>query len=75
MSNFNKNIKKEIIVLSHLQNLYDNNLSKSIYDFSGSPKTLKKESLKKYVKIDSKKVKELENKFITYKNKAVFKKK
>ncbi len=75
MSNFNKNIKKEIIVLSHLQNLYDNNLSKSIYDFSGWPKTLKKESLKKYVKIDEKKVKELENKFITYKNKAVFKKK
>lgn len=61
----------EIIVLSHLQNLDVSNTNESIYHFSGSPKDIKKNS-KKYVKIDSKKIQELENKFLTYKLKAVF---
>ena len=71
MGNSEINKINEIIVLSHLQNLYESNLNKSIYHFSGSPKRFKKNS-KKYVKIDSKKIQELENKFLTYKLKAVF---
>ena len=72
MANFDKNIPNEIIVLSHLQYLYDNNLDNSSFHFPGSHLKIKKESTKKYVKIDAKKVKELVNKFITYKLKAVF---
>jgi hypothetical protein len=66
---FDENIKNEIIVLSHLQSL-SNGIG--YFDYFGSLKKLKKESLRKYIKIDSKKVEELINKFITDKLKVYF---
>ena len=66
-----KNIQNEIIVLSHLQNLCQKYDTYYICKFSNSVKYLKKklknESLKKYIKIESKKIKELENKFLSNK--------
>jgi len=66
---FDKNIKNEIIVLSHLQNLSD---GIGYSDYFGSTKELKKRSLRKYIKIDSKKIEELINKFINDKLKVYF---
>jgi hypothetical protein len=69
---FKKKDKNEIIVLSHLINVDKDYLSESIYHFNGSHKDLKQRSKKKYEKLDSEKVKELNNKFITYKMKSIF---
>ncbi len=66
-----KNIQNEIMVLSHLQNLCQKSDIYYICKFSNSVKYLKKklknESLKKYIKIENKKIKELENKFLSNK--------
>ena len=67
-----KKEENEIIVLSHLLNVDKYYLNKSIYHISVSHKDLKQKSKKKYEKIDSQKVEELNNKFITYKMKSVF---
>jgi hypothetical protein len=71
-----KNIKNEIIILSHLQYLCQQNDIYYICKFSNSEKLLKKElknkSLTKYIKINSKKIKELENKFLKIKMTAYF---
>ena len=66
-----KNIQNEIMVLSHLQKLCQKCDTYYICKFSNSVKYLKKklknESLKKYIKIENKKIKELENKFLSNK--------
>ena len=71
-----KNIQNEIMVLSHLQNLCHKFDAYYICKFSNSVKYLRKElkneSLKKYIKIESKKIKELENKFLSNKLTAHF---
>ena len=71
-----RNIQNEIMVLSHLQNLCDKFDKYYICKFSNSLKYLRKklknESLKKYIKIESKKIKELENKFLSNKLTAHF---
>ena len=71
-----KNIQNEIMVLSHLQNLCDKFDKYYICKFSNLLKYLRKklknESLKKYIKIESKKMKELENKFLSNKLSAHF---
>ena len=53
---FDENIKNEIIVISHLQSL---SYGIGFFDYFDSLKKLKKESLRKYIKKDSKKVEEL----------------
>ena len=71
-----RNIQNEIMVLSHLQNLCHKFDAYYICKFSNSVKYLRKElkneSLKKYIKIESKKIKELENKFLSNKLTAHF---
>ena len=72
MENLDKNIENEIIVLSHLQILDNNNMNNFNYNLLNSAKNLQKESVKNYIKIENEKVEELVNKFKTYKKKAVF---
>ena len=72
MNNFKKDIENEIIVLSHLENINSKYFGYPINEFYGSPIKLKEESIVKYVKIDSKKVEELKNKFLNYKLKTNF---
>ena len=67
-----KNIENEIIVLSHLQFLDNNNMNNFNYNLLDSAKNLQKESIKKYIKIQNEKVEELVNKFKTYKMNVVF---
>jgi len=67
-----KNIENEIIVLSHLQFLDNNNMNNFNYNLLDSTKNLQKESIKKYIKIENEKVEELVNKFKTYKMNLVF---
>ena len=74
MDNFT-NIPNEMIVLSHLQYMQyisGNIIDNSSFHFPGSHLKIKKENIKKYVKIDAKKIEELVNKFKTHKLKAVF---
>ena len=70
------NIKNEIMVLSHLQNLCQEFDTYYIYKFSNSDKHLKKklknESVKKYIKKKIKKIQELKNKFLSNKLTAHF---
>ena len=72
MENLDKNIENEIIVLSHLQFLDNNNMNNFNYNLLDSAKNLQKESIKKYIKIQNEKVEELVNKFKTYKMNVVF---
>ena len=72
MENLDKNIENEIIVLSHLQFLDNNNMNNFDYNLLDSAKNLQKESIKKYIKIKNERVEELVNKFSTYKKNAVF---
>jgi hypothetical protein len=51
MENLDKNIENEIIVLSHLQFLDNNNMNNFNYNLLDSAKNLQKESIKKYIKI------------------------
>ena len=69
---FDKNIINEFVVLSHLQDLNGKIEKESHKFYEYSQTKLKKENLKKFIKIEKKKFEELEKRVLTHKLKVCF---